>query len=141
MVYLSFIVALHSLSLLPSSGRDIFFLFIYLYIFFSTLQHNYTILHTLHNLPQIVYLTLVFLSLLVFILTHFLHIFKPFLGILFIVVLLPLCFASLSLCSFHSLGSSFSSQRISPSFLQVSVLALLGLVSLFELWQFLIANF
>ena len=81
MVHISFI-ALHSLSLLPSSGRDIF-LFIYLYIF-STLQHNYTLfLHKLHNLPQIVCLTLVFLSLLVFILTHFLHIFKPFLGILF----------------------------------------------------------
>ena len=75
----------------------------------------------------------------------FLHIFYTFLSLskvsFLLQFLLPLCFASLSLCSFHSLGSSFASQLISPSFLQVSVLALLGLVSLFELWQFLIANF
>ena len=46
--YASRLLVIISLSLLSSSGRDIF-LFIYLYIF-STLQHNYTFLHTLHKL-------------------------------------------------------------------------------------------
>ena len=84
MVHFSWLVSLHSLSLLPSSGRDIFFIHFYLYIYIFFLHYFYTFfLHKLHNLPQIVCPTLVFLSFSVFILTYFLHIFKPYLGILF----------------------------------------------------------
>ena len=120
------------------------FFYLYIYIFFlhyNTTTHFYT-RYTNYTSAQIVLLLLpVSLASHCFP-THLLRKSEP----LFVsLTRLILCFATEALnvlfFVFISLASPSFLLHFSPSFLQVSLLALLGQVSLFELWQFLIANF